>query len=120
MAEPKYRFDDSQRQPDERRDKESRDSELPDERRESGDPGGGQGRRDETGRSGVYPVSSGEFPEGEAPLRTEEEWGQGERGARGYLDHGSSGEEAMWEEEKENLEGDKQEKDSQGAKKENK
>lgn len=57
--------------------------------RESGQPGGGQGRRDDVGRSGVYPMS-GPHPEGDAPIRTEAAWGQGERGAAGYKDHGSS------------------------------
>lgn len=56
---------------------------------ESGNPGGGQGRRDDVGRSGVYPMS-GPHPAGEAPIRTEAAWGQGERGAAGYEDHGSS------------------------------
>lgn len=60
------------------------------ERRESGMPGGGAGRRDETGRSGVYPASESEGAAGDAPLRGEEEWGQGERGAAGYEDSGGS------------------------------
>ena len=59
-------------------------------KRESGMPGGGQGRRDETGRSGVYPASSAEGAPADAPIRTEAEWGQGERGAGGYEDSGSS------------------------------
>ncbi len=60
------------------------------EQRESGMPGGGAGRRDETGLSGVYPASQAEGAAGDAPLRGEEEWGQGERGAAGYEDSGSS------------------------------
>lgn len=58
-------------------------------KRESGNPGGGQGRRDDVGRSGVYPMS-GPHPAGNAPIRTEGAWGQGERGAAGYEDDGSS------------------------------
>ncbi|HLK34332.1 MAG TPA: DUF5335 family protein [Terriglobales bacterium] len=56
---------------------------------QSGEPRGGEGRRDEVGRSGVYPMS-GPHPPGDAPIRTEAAWGQGERGAAGYEDHGSS------------------------------
>jgi hypothetical protein len=33
---------------------------------------------------------SGPHPPGNAPIRTEAAWGQGERGAEGYTDHGSS------------------------------
>ena len=56
---------------------------------ESGTPGGGQGRRDEVGRSGVYPFSSPRAPE-RAEVRAAGGWGQGERGAAGYEDHGGS------------------------------
>lgn len=59
-------------------------------RRESGEPGGGQGRRDEVGRSGVYPMSGSERPPGDAEIRTQAAWGQGERGAEGYEDAGGS------------------------------
>lgn len=59
------------------------------ERRESGLPGGGQGRRDEVGHSGVYPMS-GPHPEGDAEIKGQAAWGQGERGAAGYEDHGTS------------------------------
>ena len=59
------------------------------ERRESGRPGGGAGRRDEVGGSGVYPASAGNAPEG-AEIRTQAGWGQGDRGAAGYEDSGSS------------------------------
>jgi hypothetical protein len=45
--------------------------------------------RDVVGRSGVYP-SSGPHPKTDAPIRRQMEWGQGERGAAGYEDHGSS------------------------------
>lgn len=60
-----------------------------DERREGGQPGGGQGRRDEVGGSGVYPAS-GPHPPGEAEVQGMASWGQGERGAAGYADHGDS------------------------------
>jgi dienelactone hydrolase len=63
--------------------------ELAARQRESGQPGGGQGRKDEVGRSGVYPMS-GPHPPGRAEIRTAGAWGQGERGAAGYEDHGSS------------------------------
>jgi hypothetical protein len=59
-------------------------------RRESGDPGGGQGRRDEVGPTGVYPMSAG-IPEGKhLEIRTPASWGQGDRGAAGYEDAGGS------------------------------
>lgn len=45
--------------------------------------------RDEVGRSGVYPAS-GPVPLKGMPIRRQMEWGQGERGAAGYEDHGSS------------------------------
>lgn len=56
---------------------------------ESGEPGGGRGRRDEVGGSGVYPASGAEVPEG-ADVRTPAEWGQGRRGAAGFEDSGRS------------------------------
>jgi hypothetical protein len=63
----------------------------PDEsQRESGMPGGGRGRRDDIGTSGVYPVSNMEGASDDALLVGEMEWGQGERGAEGYYDAGSS------------------------------
>lgn len=65
------------------------EKEREDDRRESGKPGGGAGRKDEVGKSGVYPAS-GPYPEGDAELRGQAGWGQGERGAAGYEDHGSS------------------------------
>ena len=46
-------------------------------------------RRDEVGRSGVYPAS-GPLPPGEAEVHSMPAWGQGERGAAGYEDSGSS------------------------------
>lgn len=57
---------------------------------ESGIPGGGRGRRDAVGGSGVYPASAGQAPPGSVP-RTQAEWGQGDRGAAGYEDSGRSG-----------------------------
>lgn len=58
--------------------------------RESGRPGGGAGRRDDVGPTGVYPMSGG-IPEGKHPeIRTPASWGQGERGAEGYEDSGGS------------------------------
>jgi len=59
------------------------------DRGESGLPGGGAGRKDDVGRSGVYPAS-GPHPPGNAEIREQASWGQGERGAAGYEDHGSS------------------------------
>lgn len=44
---------------------------------------------DVVGSSGVYPMS-GPHPKGEAPLVWPASWGQGERGAAGYEDHGES------------------------------
>ncbi len=64
-------------------------------KRESGRPGGGAGRRDRVGESGVFPASGGTRPSGEGPspdatTRAEPGWGQGERGAEGYEDAGGS------------------------------
>ncbi|HTW67398.1 MAG TPA: CBS domain-containing protein [Bryobacteraceae bacterium] len=58
-------------------------------KRESGLPGGGAGRKDQVGGSGVYPMS-GPHPAGNAPIVTPAAWGQGKRGAEGYEDHGES------------------------------
>jgi hypothetical protein len=60
------------------------------QRRESGQPGGGQGRRDTVGKSGVHPMSAGPDPDRDAEVRTMAGWGQGERGAAGYEDSGGS------------------------------
>ena len=57
--------------------------------RDSGMPGGGRGRVDEVGGSGVYPAS-GPMPRRNAQVQGEASWGQGERGAAGYEDSGSS------------------------------
>lgn len=58
------------------------------QQRESGQPGGA-GRVDQVSHTGVYPAS-GPLPEGEAEIRAPASWGQGERGAAGYEDHGTS------------------------------
>ena len=52
-------------------------------------PGGGKGRRDDVGRTGVYPVSASEGADPNAPIQGEMGWGQGERGAEGYFDSGT-------------------------------
>jgi hypothetical protein len=57
---------------------------------ESGMPGGGKGRTETPGRSGVYPVSGPLSPNPQARIHGEASWGQGERGAEGYQDHGES------------------------------
>lgn len=54
-----------------------------------GMPGGGRGRIDRVGGSGVYPAS-GPLPPGSAEARPTASWGQGERGAAGYEDSGES------------------------------
>src|SRR5438132_12306219 len=59
-------------------------------RRESGVPGGGQGRKDRIEESGVYPVSASEGAGKDAMVHGEASWGQGERGAAGYEDSGGS------------------------------
>lgn len=59
-------------------------------RRESGKPGGGQGRRDVVGESHVFAASGGATPGGSAEVRTMAAWGQGARGAAGYEDSGGS------------------------------
>lgn len=46
-------------------------------RRESGEPGGGQGRRDEVGRSGVYPPGADDIPP-DAEIRMAGSWGGGD------------------------------------------
>ena len=61
---------------------------LPDP--ECGVPGGGRGRRDEVGGSGVYPASAGNAPPGAVP-RMQAGWGEGDRGRAGYEDSGGSG-----------------------------
>lgn len=58
-------------------------------RRESGMPGGGQGRIDAVGRSGVYP-GSGPYPGGPAELRTPAEFAHGQIDAEGRSVEGGS------------------------------
>jgi hypothetical protein len=59
--------------------------------RESGQPGGGTGRRDVLDvPSGVHPMSAGADASRNAEIRTQASWGQGERGAEGYNDAGGS------------------------------
>ncbi|HZQ51293.1 MAG TPA: DUF5335 family protein [Bryobacteraceae bacterium] len=50
----------------------------------------GSARMDEVSGSGVYPMSRPEGASPNAPLQGEMSWGQGERGAEGYFDHGDS------------------------------
>src|SRR5436305_5323691 len=60
------------------------------QKRESGLPGGGQGRKDEIGKSGVYPLSNSEGASPDATLHDQASFGQGERGSEGYKDSGGS------------------------------
>lgn len=57
--------------------------------REASPGEGAKTRRDEVGHSGVYPAS-GPLPESNAPAQGMASWGQGERGAAGYEDSGTS------------------------------
>lgn len=57
--------------------------------KDSGMPGGGKGRKDKVGGSGVYPASDPNAPE-DAQTHGEMSWGQGERGEKGYYDSGRS------------------------------
>jgi hypothetical protein len=92
MSNERKRQDQKQRRDDTLRDRQGREArgQSGDPRRESGMPGGGQGRRDEVGGSGVHPVSAGTDPNRNAEIRTPAAWGQGERGAAGYDDAGGS------------------------------
>ena len=54
------------------------------ENRESEQPVGGQGRGEEVGASGVYDVFSREGGSGNAEIRGEMWWGEGERRDEGY------------------------------------
>lgn len=56
----------------------------------SGMPGSGAGRKDEVGRSGVWPASSVNEAPDDAQAQGMASWGQGERGAAGYDDSGES------------------------------
>ena len=66
-----------------------KDSNVVGRDKESGRPGGGQGRKDEVGRSGVYPFSGPDTPQA-AEVRPAGAWGQGERSAAGHEEHGRS------------------------------
>jgi hypothetical protein len=57
--------------------------------RESGQPGGGRGRIDEVGRTGVYPAS-GPYPPGEAEVRTPGSFVHGQRDDEGREVEGGS------------------------------
>jgi CBS domain-containing protein len=63
-------------------------------RRESGEPGGGQGRTDVPGQTGIWP-GSGPWPPESVPIQQPGSFGQGERGAEGYFDSGDSSVEAV-------------------------
>lgn len=54
-----------------------------DETRDSGRPGGGAGRREEVGGSGVYPASAPNIPP-HAEVRTAAGWGRPNYRANGY------------------------------------
>ena len=56
---------------------------------ESGPPGGGRGRKDLIGHTGVYRICDPQAP-ADAVVRIRAEWGQGERGLEGYYGHGAS------------------------------
>ncbi len=75
--------------PNRKKDNRSNLANKTNKQQESGQPGGGQGRKDELGHSGVYPFSSPRAPSS-AEVRNAGTWGQGERGAAGYEDHGGS------------------------------
>jgi hypothetical protein len=59
------------------------------ERRESGQPGGGQGRTDQVGPTGVYP-GSGPYPEGPAEVRTPGDFVHGQVDEQGRPVEGGS------------------------------
>jgi hypothetical protein len=65
------------------KDRAQQDASGADQRRESGEPGGGEGRADvvDSGRYGVDP---------NAPESIQNAYGQGARGAAGYQDSGGS------------------------------
>ena len=69
---------------------QNKKTQTDEEKRESGLPGGGAGRVDEVGKSGVYPVSEMEDASDDAKVHGTASFGQGERGTAGYEDSGSS------------------------------
>ena len=70
--------------------KQNKQTQDKQDKRESGLPGGGQGRRDEIGKTGVYPVSDMANASPDAVVHDQASFGQGERGAAGYEDSGGS------------------------------
>ena len=62
---------------------------IPRAARERGEPGGGRGRTDAVGRTGVYP-GSGPYPAGEAAVRTPATFVHGQRDAEGREESGGS------------------------------
>ena len=70
-----------------------REAELAQQAKEQGDtgcPGGGQGRRDATGATNVWPASGPEQPPGDARPQPMGTFGQPGRGPQGYQDSGDS------------------------------
>ena len=78
----------------EREDMIRKEEELAKKAAEQGDkglPGGGKGRKDETGLTNVYPASGPVAPPGgNARLQPLGTWGQAGRGPEGYQDSGAS------------------------------
>ena len=70
-------------------DEERRSRAGDDDEVHGGMPGQGVGRREEPGKTGVYPMS-GPSPASDAPIRNQESWGQGGAGESGYRDSGTS------------------------------
>src|SRR5262245_37632245 len=70
--------------------KRNKQAKNEEEKRESGMPGGGQGRKDKVGKTGVYPVSEMAGASKDAVIHDQASFGQGERGAAGYEDSGGS------------------------------
>jgi hypothetical protein len=60
-----------------RRGRSASDQKNAPDKRESGEPGGGQGRRDEVGTSGVYPPTAENIPP-DAEIRMAGSWGGGD------------------------------------------
>ena len=60
-----------------RRESSAGDQSGEQDKRESGQPGGGQGRRDEVGRTGVYPPGADNIPP-DAEVRMAGSWGGGD------------------------------------------
>lgn len=58
---------------------------------DSGLPGGGVGRREEPGKTGIYPLSASQGAKPDSPIKAEGAFGQGDRGIEGYADSGDSG-----------------------------